>query len=48
MHRSFITGGFSAALGDAPTPTATLREILEALRQTYCGKIGASLTYSGE
>jgi 2-oxoglutarate dehydrogenase E1 component len=40
LDRRFITGGLSAALGDAPTPTATLREILETLRQTYCGKIG--------
>ena len=40
LDRTFITGGLSAALGDAPTPTATLREILEILRQTYCGKIG--------
>ncbi len=40
LDRAFITGGLSAALGDAPTPTATLREILETLRQTYCGKIG--------
>jgi multifunctional 2-oxoglutarate metabolism enzyme len=40
LDRTFITGGLSAALGDAPTPTATLREILETLRQTYCGKIG--------
>jgi 2-oxoglutarate decarboxylase len=40
LDRCFITGGLSAALGDAPTPTATLREILETLRQTYCGKIG--------
>ena len=40
LDRSFITGGLSAKLGDAPQPTATLREILESLRQTYCGKIG--------
>jgi 2-oxoglutarate dehydrogenase E1 component len=40
LDRTFITGGLSAALGDAPTPTATLRGILETLRQTYCGKIG--------
>jgi len=40
LDRTFITGGLNAALGDAPTPTATLREILETLRQTYCGKIG--------
>ncbi|MEW5974645.1 MAG: multifunctional oxoglutarate decarboxylase/oxoglutarate dehydrogenase thiamine pyrophosphate-binding subunit/dihydrolipoyllysine-residue succinyltransferase subunit [Acidobacteriota bacterium] len=40
LDRTFITGGLSAALGDAPTPTATLRGILESLRQTYCGKIG--------
>jgi multifunctional 2-oxoglutarate metabolism enzyme len=41
LDRTFITGGLSAALGDAPTSTATLREIFETIRQTYCGKIGA-------
>jgi len=45
LDRTFITGGLSAALGDAPTPTATLREILETLRQTYCGKIGVEYMY---
>ncbi|HVN79116.1 MAG TPA: multifunctional oxoglutarate decarboxylase/oxoglutarate dehydrogenase thiamine pyrophosphate-binding subunit/dihydrolipoyllysine-residue succinyltransferase subunit [Terriglobia bacterium] len=40
LDRRFITGGLSAALGDAPTPTATMREILATLHQTYCGKIG--------
>ncbi|MFN8007622.1 MAG: multifunctional oxoglutarate decarboxylase/oxoglutarate dehydrogenase thiamine pyrophosphate-binding subunit/dihydrolipoyllysine-residue succinyltransferase subunit [Terriglobia bacterium] len=45
LDRSFITGGLSAKLGDAPHPTATLREILELLRQTYCGKIGVEYMY---
>ncbi len=44
LDREFLTG----SLGDAgrvpaeggPKPVATLREILETLRQTYCGKIG--------
>ncbi len=40
LDRRFITGGLSAALGDAPTATATMREILAMLHQTYCGKIG--------
>jgi len=45
LDRTFITGGLSAALGDAPTPTATLRDILETLRQTYCGKIGVEYMF---
>jgi 2-oxoglutarate dehydrogenase E1 component len=45
LDREFLTG----SLGDAgrapgneggPKPVATLREILDTLRQTYCGKIG--------
>src|SRR2546422_8199336 len=40
LDPAFITGGLSAAWGAPPPPTATLREILETLRQTYCGKIG--------
>ncbi|MRR12915.1 multifunctional oxoglutarate decarboxylase/oxoglutarate dehydrogenase thiamine pyrophosphate-binding subunit/dihydrolipoyllysine-residue succinyltransferase subunit, partial [bacterium] len=35
LDRRFITNGL------AGTDQATLREILEVLRQTYCGKIGA-------
>ncbi|MGH9456695.1 MAG: multifunctional oxoglutarate decarboxylase/oxoglutarate dehydrogenase thiamine pyrophosphate-binding subunit/dihydrolipoyllysine-residue succinyltransferase subunit, partial [Thermoanaerobaculia bacterium] len=34
LDREFITGGLSGK------PTATLRAILEILRDTYCGKIG--------
>ncbi len=45
LDRTFITGGLSAALGDAPHPTATLREILESLRETYCAKIGVEYMY---
>jgi 2-oxoglutarate dehydrogenase E1 component len=41
LDRQFLTGSLSEAIGDGgPKPVATLREILETLRQTYCGKIG--------
>ncbi len=40
LGQSFSTGSF-AATGD----TATLREILEACRQTYCGTVGAEYMY---
>ncbi len=41
LDREFLTGTLGAAIGEsAPKPIATLREILETLRQTYCGKIG--------
>ena len=41
LDRQFITGNLGALLGEASTkPVATLREIVETLRQTYCGKIG--------
>ncbi len=41
LDREFLTGSLSEAIGDGgPKPVATLREILETLRQTYCGKIG--------
>jgi multifunctional 2-oxoglutarate metabolism enzyme len=45
LDREFLTGSLSEAIGEhgsqhAPKPVATLREILETLRQTYCGKIG--------
>ena len=41
LDREFITGNLGAATGDAAwKPVATLREILDTLRQTYCGKIG--------
>ena len=42
----FVTNGIEAAYAQAaeaaggPIPVATLRQILETLRQTYCGKIG--------
>jgi len=36
MSKSFNAGNFKGVSGDR----ATLREILEALRQTYCGNIG--------
>ena len=41
LDREFLTGSLGDAIGDGgPKPVATLREILETLRQTYCGKIG--------
>ncbi|HWB83627.1 MAG TPA: multifunctional oxoglutarate decarboxylase/oxoglutarate dehydrogenase thiamine pyrophosphate-binding subunit/dihydrolipoyllysine-residue succinyltransferase subunit [Bryobacteraceae bacterium] len=42
LDREFFTGSLGEAMGHGePRPLATLREILEMLRQTYCGKIGA-------
>src|SRR5579862_6105721 len=44
FDREFLTGSLGEAIGEharhGPQPVATLREILETLRQTYCGKIG--------
>jgi 2-oxoglutarate dehydrogenase E1 component len=41
LDREFLTGTLGEAIGEgAPRAVATLREILETLRQTYCGKIG--------
>lgn len=41
LDRPFITGTLAEALGNGGAqPVATLREILETLRRTYCGKIG--------
>ena len=40
LGQSFQTGSFAAL-----PETATLREILEAVRQTYCGSIGAEYMY---
>jgi 2-oxoglutarate dehydrogenase E1 component len=41
LDREFLTGSLGEAAGlDQPQPMATLRAILETLRQTYCGKIG--------
>src|ERR1035438_7566474 len=41
LDREFLTGSLGEAIGEgAPKALATLREILETLRQTYCGKIG--------
>jgi 2-oxoglutarate dehydrogenase E1 component len=41
LDREFLTGSLGEAIGDGATKSvATLREILETLRQTYCGKIG--------
>ena len=40
LDRPFITNGLGGS------DKATLREILEVLRQTYCGKIGAEFMYN--
>jgi len=41
LDREFLTGNLGHGNGEAsPKPMATLREILETLRKTYCGKIG--------
>ncbi|MBV9769769.1 MAG: multifunctional oxoglutarate decarboxylase/oxoglutarate dehydrogenase thiamine pyrophosphate-binding subunit/dihydrolipoyllysine-residue succinyltransferase subunit, partial [Bryobacterales bacterium] len=39
FDREFLTGTLMSG-DDQPQKVATLREILETLRQTYCGKIG--------
>jgi 2-oxoglutarate dehydrogenase E1 component len=41
LDRRFITGNLGALTGEASTrPSATLREILDTLQATYCGKVG--------
>ncbi len=41
FDREFITGSLGGAMREeGEQPVATLRQILETLRQTYCGKIG--------
>ena len=41
LDREFLTGSLGEAIEEGATkPVATLREILETLRDTYCGKIG--------
>jgi 2-oxoglutarate dehydrogenase E1 component len=41
LDREFLTGNLGHGIGEASSkPMATLREILETLRKTYCGKIG--------
>jgi len=41
LDREFLTGNLGQGIGESsPKPVATLREILETLRKTYCGKIG--------
>lgn len=42
LGQSFATDTFSSAVGSS---SATLREILEAARQTYCGTIGVEYMY---
>jgi multifunctional 2-oxoglutarate metabolism enzyme len=46
LDREFVTGTLGEAMGEAAwKPVATLREILDTLRQTYCGKIGCEYMY---
>jgi 2-oxoglutarate decarboxylase len=41
LDREFLTGSLGQHAADSGhKPVATLREILETLRQTYCGKVG--------
>jgi 2-oxoglutarate dehydrogenase E1 component len=41
LDREFLTGSLGEAIGEGvPKAVATLRQILETLRRTYCGKIG--------
>jgi len=41
LDREFLTGSLEEAIGEGGhKPVATLREILDTLRDTYCGKIG--------
>jgi 2-oxoglutarate dehydrogenase E1 component len=41
LDREFLTGSLGNAIAEGHArPVATLREILETLRDTYCGKIG--------
>ena len=44
LNKSFNVGSFHGFSGDH----ATLREILEALRQTYCGSIGSEYMYMSD
>src|SRR5690349_13352769 len=47
LDREFLTGSLGEAIGEgAPKAVATLREILETLRQTYCGKIGCEYMHT--
>ena len=46
LDREFVTGSLGAAVGEgAAHIVATLRELLEKMRQTYCGKIGCEYMY---
>ncbi|MBI2689073.1 MAG: multifunctional oxoglutarate decarboxylase/oxoglutarate dehydrogenase thiamine pyrophosphate-binding subunit/dihydrolipoyllysine-residue succinyltransferase subunit [Acidobacteria bacterium] len=46
LDREFVTGSLGQAIGEgAAHMVTTLREILETLRQTYCGKVGAEFMY---
>ncbi|CAB1369306.1 2-oxoglutarate decarboxylase, thiamin-requiring [Denitratisoma oestradiolicum] len=45
LGQTFKTGSFATATG---SEQATLREILEAARQTYCGTVGAEYMYMSD
>ena len=46
LDREFVTGSLGQSVGEgAAHMVLTLRDILETLRQTYCGKIGAEYMY---
>jgi len=46
LDREFVTGSLGTSLGEgAGHIVATLRELLEKMRQTYCGKIGCEYMY---
>jgi 2-oxoglutarate dehydrogenase E1 component len=46
LDREFLTGSLGQSIGEgAAHMVMTLRDILENLRQTYCGKIGAEYMY---
>src|SRR5262245_19851415 len=40
LDREFLAGTLGRTMGEDGPQAATLREILETLRGTYCGKIG--------
>ncbi|HEU0121024.1 MAG TPA: multifunctional oxoglutarate decarboxylase/oxoglutarate dehydrogenase thiamine pyrophosphate-binding subunit/dihydrolipoyllysine-residue succinyltransferase subunit [Bryobacteraceae bacterium] len=46
LDREYVTGSLGQAIGEgAAHMVLTLREILETLRQTYCGKVGTEYMY---
>jgi len=46
LDREFVTGSLGQSIGEGASHIVlTLRELMETLRQTYCGKIGAEYMY---